>query len=115
LARVNDHYAKLAAGYLFPEIERRVRVFQERNPDAEIIRLGIGDVVLPLPASVREAMQRAVDELKRLATFTDLSQWVINLADPLFGFRRRNRAHHDCSLRETLWMRQQGLPGNSSQ
>jgi LL-diaminopimelate aminotransferase len=63
LARINDHYQKLAAGYLFPEIEHRCRVFQERHPDARLIRLGIGDVVLPLPDSVREAMHRAIDEL----------------------------------------------------
>ena len=63
MARINDHYLKLAAGYLFPEIGRRVHAFQVGNPDAKIIRLGIGDVVLPLPASVREAMHRAVDEL----------------------------------------------------
>jgi LL-diaminopimelate aminotransferase len=63
LARINDHYRKLAAGYLFPEIERRVRAFRDQNPEAEIIPLGIGDVVLPLPDSVREAMHRATDEL----------------------------------------------------
>jgi LL-diaminopimelate aminotransferase len=63
MARINDHYLKLTAGYLFPEISRRVSAFQASNPGASIIRLGIGDVVLPLPASVREAMHRAVDEL----------------------------------------------------
>ena len=63
MARINDHYRKLAAGYLFPEISRRVAGFLERNPAAEPIRLGIGDVVLPLVPSVREAMHRAVDEL----------------------------------------------------
>ncbi len=63
MPRINDHYRKLAAGYLFPEIERRVRVFQESHSQAELIPLGIGDVVLPLPDSVQEAMHRAVDEL----------------------------------------------------
>lgn len=63
MARINDHYLKLASGYLFPEISRRVSAFQTRHPDAKIIRLGIGDVVLPLPHSVRAAMHRAVDEL----------------------------------------------------
>ncbi len=69
MARINDHYLKLAAGYLFPEIERRVNAFHEAHPDAEIIRLGIGDVVLPLPESVRSAMHRAVDELGTEAGF----------------------------------------------
>jgi LL-diaminopimelate aminotransferase len=63
MARINDHYLKLAAGYLFPEISRRVNAFQAQHSDAEVIRLGIGDVVLPLPESVREAMHRAIDEL----------------------------------------------------
>jgi LL-diaminopimelate aminotransferase len=63
MARINDHYLKLAAGYLFPEISRRVDVFSAAHPDADLIPLGIGDVVLPLPAAVREAMHRAVDEL----------------------------------------------------
>ena len=63
MARINDNYRKLASGYLFPEIERRTRLFQEQNPNAELIRLGIGDVVLPLPPAVREAMHQAVDEL----------------------------------------------------
>jgi LL-diaminopimelate aminotransferase len=63
MARTNDHYRKLAGGYLFPEIERRVRAFRNEHPDARIIPLGIGDVVLPLPEAVREAMHRAIDEL----------------------------------------------------
>ncbi len=63
MARINDHYLKLGAGYLFPEISRRVRLFEEQHRDAEIIRMGIGDVVLPLGQSVRDAMHRAVDEL----------------------------------------------------
>jgi LL-diaminopimelate aminotransferase len=63
MAKVNQHYAKLAAGYLFPEIGRRVAAYQEANPSAELIRLGIGDVVLPLPEAVREAMHKAIDEM----------------------------------------------------
>ena len=64
MARINDHYLKLAAGYLFPEIGRRVRAFQEENPGAPLIRLGIGDVVLPLPDSICDAMHAAIDEMK---------------------------------------------------
>lgn len=63
MARINDNYRKLAAGYLFPEISRRVGAFSQAHPDAKLIRLGIGDVVLPLPGAVREAMHRAVDEM----------------------------------------------------
>ncbi|MEZ4334489.1 MAG: LL-diaminopimelate aminotransferase [Myxococcota bacterium] len=63
MARMNDHYLKLAAGYLFPEIGRRVGAFQKANPKADVIRLGIGDVVLPLVPSVRQAMHDAIDEM----------------------------------------------------
>ncbi|MDL1872129.1 LL-diaminopimelate aminotransferase [Deltaproteobacteria bacterium PRO3] len=63
MTRINDHYLKLKAGYLFPEIGRRVKAFQTANPKADIIRLGIGDVVLPLVPAVIEAMERAVREL----------------------------------------------------
>ncbi len=63
MARLNDHYLKLAAGYLFPEISRRVGEFASANPKADIIKLGIGDVVLPLASSVRQAMHEAIDEM----------------------------------------------------
>ncbi|NQY90688.1 MAG: LL-diaminopimelate aminotransferase [Deltaproteobacteria bacterium] len=63
MAGLNEHYLKLAAGYLFPEIGRRVSAYQESNPGADLIRLGIGDVVLPLPDAVREAMHAAIDEM----------------------------------------------------
>ena len=63
MARINEHYRKLSAGYLFPEIARRVRAFAEANPGAALIRLGIGDVTLPLAPAVVDAMRRAVDEM----------------------------------------------------
>ncbi|HIF93726.1 MAG: LL-diaminopimelate aminotransferase [Myxococcales bacterium] len=63
MARLNDHYLKLAAGYLFPEISRRVGEFADANPKANLIKLGIGDVVLPLASSVRQAMHDAIDEM----------------------------------------------------
>src|SRR5512134_341839 len=69
MAQINDHYRKLRAGYLFPEIGRRVRAFQEANPAAKLIRLGIGDVTLPLAPAVVEAMRRAVEEMGTPAGF----------------------------------------------
>jgi LL-diaminopimelate aminotransferase len=65
MALLNDNYLKLKAGYLFPEIGRRVTAFCSANPDAakRLIRCGIGDVTEPLPAAVREAMHKAVDEM----------------------------------------------------
>jgi len=63
LVQVNGNYLKLKAGYLFPEIARRVRAFSDANPSAAIIRLGIGDVTEPLPQACRAAMKKAVDEM----------------------------------------------------
>ena len=71
MAYLNHHYLKLKAGYLFPEIARRVNTFCTENPALapEIIRCGIGDVTEPLPSAVREAMHRAVDDLGARETF----------------------------------------------
>ncbi len=69
MTKINSNYQKLQAGYLFPEIGKRVRAFAAANPAAKIIRLGIGDVVLPLPAPVLEAMHAAVDELGKPESF----------------------------------------------
>ncbi len=63
MASINDNYLKLKAGYLFPEIARRVSAFAEANPDAKIIKLGIGDVTEPLPEACRSAMIKAVEDM----------------------------------------------------
>ncbi len=60
---VNEHYGKLRAGYLFPEIARRVQAFQAAHPEAVIVRLGIGDVTLPLAPAVVAALRAAVEEM----------------------------------------------------
>lgn len=69
MAKINDNYLKLKAGYLFPEIARRVNVFAEANPGAPIIKLGIGDVTEPLPEACRKAMIKAVEEMGDRSTF----------------------------------------------
>lgn len=71
MAYLNENYLKLKAGYLFPEIARRVKVFCESNPEAakRLIRCGIGDVTEPLPAAVTTAMHKAVDEMAQRSTF----------------------------------------------
>ena len=69
MANINEHYLKLKSSYLFSEIARRVREFQEAHADAKIIRLGIGDVTQPLPPSVIRALHEAVDEMARAETF----------------------------------------------
>lgn len=69
MAKINDNYLKLKAGYLFPEIARRVNAFAAANPTAAIIRLGIGDVTEPLPQACRQAMIEAVGDMGRRETF----------------------------------------------
>lgn len=69
MARINDNYLKLKAGYLFPEIGRRVSRFVQEHPDAKVIRLGIGDVTDPLPPAIIAAMHAAVDEMASRETF----------------------------------------------
>src|SRR5881392_3681631 len=66
---INDNYLKLTAGYLFPEIGRRVKKFCDENPSAKVIRLGIGDVTEPLAPAVIQAMHTAVDELAVRSSF----------------------------------------------
>ena len=71
MAYINEHYLKLQAGYLFPEIGRRVNEFTQANPDAaaRLIRCGIGDVTEALPAACVEALHSAVDEMANRDTF----------------------------------------------
>ena len=71
MAKLNNNYLKLKAGYLFPEIGRRVKLFSDSNPENadNLIRCGIGDVTEPLPLAARDAMKAAVDELGHHETF----------------------------------------------
>ena len=64
MARINESYRKLKAGYLFPEIGRRVAKFCTENPSAKVIRLGIGDVTEPLPPAVVAAFDIPALETK---------------------------------------------------
>lgn len=67
--QINDNYQKLPGSYLFSTIGKKVAAFSEANPDKDIIRLGIGDVTLPIAPAITEAMHKAVDEMGDAATF----------------------------------------------
>ena len=71
MARINENFQKLKAGYLFPEIARRVTAYTDAEPEKakRLIRCGIGDVTEPVPVAAREAMKKAVDELGDRGTF----------------------------------------------
>ena len=67
--KINENYLKLPGSYLFSTIGKKVSAYTAANPDKKVIRLGIGDVTLPLAPAVIEAMHRAVDEMADAATF----------------------------------------------
>lgn len=69
MAKINENYLKLKAGYLFPEIGRRVAEFQKNNPDAKVIKMGIGDVTMPLVPSVIKAFHEGVEEMSKPESF----------------------------------------------
>jgi LL-diaminopimelate aminotransferase len=92
--RINDNFLKLKAGYLFPEIGRRVRAFAAAHPEARIIRLGIGDVTEPLPAACVEAMAKAVAEMgvrEMFRGYMDDSQGYDWLREAIAGHDYRAR------------------------
>lgn len=69
MAKINENFEKLPGSYLFSEIARRTAAYQQANPDAQLIRLGIGDVTQPLVPAVIAAMHAAVDEQAKAETF----------------------------------------------
>ena len=69
MIRANENYSKLKASYLFSDIAKRVNEYQAKNPEAHIIRLGIGDVVKALVPAVVKGFHQGVDEMARDATF----------------------------------------------
>ncbi len=69
MASINESYLKLQAGYLFPEIGRRVKAYCEANPEKKVIRMGIGDVTRPLSPAIIKAFHEGVDEMANASTF----------------------------------------------
>jgi LL-diaminopimelate aminotransferase len=93
MAKINENYLKLKAGYLFPEIGRRVREFVAANPGKEIIRMGIGDVTQPLTPSVIRAFHEGVEEMASLSTFRGYGP------EQGYDFLREAIARHDYQAR----------------
>ncbi|WP_313134432.1 LL-diaminopimelate aminotransferase [Anaerocolumna sp.] len=67
--KINENYLKLPGSYLFSDIGKKVKAFTEANPDKKLIRLGIGDVTLPLAPAVIKALHKATDEMAVKETF----------------------------------------------
>ena len=87
--QLNENFAKLPGSYLFAEIARREAAYRAENPQAPVIKLGIGDVTLPLPLACIEAMHTAVNEMGQKETFQGYP--------PYYGydFLRNAIAEHD--------------------
>lgn len=93
MTHINKNFLKLPGGYLFPEIGRRVRAFGAENPPMPLIRLGIGDVTLPLAAAVVEAMEKAAAEMGVKETFRGYCEETCGAYDFLrFAIRDSYRA-----------------------
>jgi LL-diaminopimelate aminotransferase len=89
MIRMNEHYLKLQASYLFVEIAKRVNAYLAQNPERKIIRLGIGDVTRALPAACTEAFHKAVEEMANDATFRGYGP------EQGYEFLREKIAQHD--------------------
>ncbi len=66
---INENYLKLPGSYLFSNIAKKINAYQSENPEAQILRLGIGDVTQPLAPAIIEALHKAVDEMANAETF----------------------------------------------
>lgn len=91
--QINENYTKLPGDYLFSNIAKKVAAYQSAHPEANIIRLGIGDVTLPLVPAIIEAMHRAVDEMGSAETFRGYAP------DLGYAFLREAIAAHDYQAR----------------
>ena len=69
MVTVNHNYLKLPGSYLFSTIGKKVRAYKEKNPDKEVISLGIGDVTQPLVPAIIDALHGAVEEMAHAETF----------------------------------------------
>jgi LL-diaminopimelate aminotransferase len=93
MIRINEHYLKLQDSYLFANITKRVKIYQNEHPHKEIIRMGIGDVTLALPPACIQALHKAVDEMARDTTFRGYGP------EQGYAFLREKIADHDFQLR----------------
>ncbi|MDO5674875.1 MAG: LL-diaminopimelate aminotransferase [bacterium] len=93
MLHINEHYLKLQASYLFSDIARRVAAFQEKHPEREIIKMGIGDVTNPLPPACIQAFHQAVDEMASSESFRGYGP------EQGYSFLREAIAKHDFQSR----------------
>jgi len=87
--QVNENYLKLKAGYLFPEIAKRVKIYTQSNVSSDIIKLGIGDVTEPLPKACRDAMSKALNDMGSIESFKGYGP------EQGYSWLREKISHHD--------------------
>jgi LL-diaminopimelate aminotransferase len=93
MIKINEHYLKLQASYLFADIKNRTAAFQEAHPDRKVIKLGIGDVTRPLPRACIQAFHRGVDKMADAKTFRGYGP------EQGYEFLREKIARHDFQAR----------------
>ena len=94
MAKINPNYDKLAAGYLFPEIARRTKIFLDAHPGVEVMRLGIGDTTEPVVPAVLDGLHKGVDNLAAAETYSGYgpSEGVTPLREALADLYREQGA-----------------------
>ncbi|OGI60345.1 LL-diaminopimelate aminotransferase [Candidatus Nomurabacteria bacterium RIFCSPHIGHO2_01_FULL_37_25] len=97
MASVNKNYNKLQGAYLFSEIAKRAKDFMEKNPGIEIMRLGIGDTILPLTPTVIKGLKKGVEKLAKIKTYTGYgdTQGDIRLRNALVDFYKKRKIDLD--------------------
>ena len=93
MVRINENYLKLPGSYLFSMIGKKVREYEAAHPEADVIRLGIGDVTQPIAPAVTDALHRAVDEMGKAETFRGYAP------DLGYSFLRETMAREDFQSR----------------
>src|SRR3989475_12979156 len=94
MPKINEHYLNLNASYLFAEVKRRTQAFRDAHPQVSIVNLGIGDVTLPLPPAVVQALEVAVREQARAETLKGYGPYIG------YEFLRGEIAAHDFGARD---------------
>jgi len=91
VAKINSNYDKLAAGYLFPEIAKRTKIFSEKNPSMQIMRLGIGNTTEQLPPTIIKALHEGVEKLADVKTYSGYGneQGNKNLREAIVGYYKK--------------------------
>ena len=87
--KINTNYQKLPGSYLFSDIAKKVNAFTEAHPEADIIRLGIGDVTQPIAPAMIEAMHKAVDEMGDAKTSEKQFQTTTTRQEDAISLRMR--------------------------